>query len=132
MDVDEAAAAAKEEKQSDVPSPASASDSSCRRIGSPPASTSDSSRRIGSLPGSATLSAAAATDYACPQCTYKSTVASETARHYRESHILNSAPLPTNVVVEAKRAKALFDFEAAEDNELPLKAGDICKPYSLS
>lgn len=35
-----------------------------------------------------------ATTYACPHCTYKSTVASEIERHVRESHTLNPAPVP--------------------------------------
>ena len=34
-----------------------------------------------------------ATTYACPHCTYKSTVASEIERHVRESHTLNPAPV---------------------------------------
>ena len=37
-------------------------------------------------------SAGPPTTYACPQCTYKSTVASEIERHLRESHTLNPAP----------------------------------------
>ena len=35
-----------------------------------------------------------ATTYACPHCTYKSTVASEIERHLRESHTLNPPPPP--------------------------------------